>query len=87
VLESSLPGSSWTFARCLRLITRPIKPTATSMAPASISQGGNSNHPIAVLSVPNLLHRLQFEAASRLTQPSGRGSYANKSFPACAILT
>ena len=53
----SLPGLSWTFARCL--IARPIRPTTTSTAPASISQCGNSNHPIAVLTVSNLLPRLQ----------------------------
>jgi len=45
----SLPGLSWTFARCL--IARPIRPTTTSTAPASISQCGNSNHPIAGLTV------------------------------------
>jgi hypothetical protein len=55
----SLPGLSWTFARCL--IARPIRPTTTSTAPASISQCGNSNHPIAVLTVSNLLPRLQPE--------------------------
>jgi hypothetical protein len=65
----SLPGLSRTFACCL--ITRPIRPTITSTAPASISQCGNSNHPIAVLTVSNLLSRLQPE----LDQPAdGIGS-------------
>jgi hypothetical protein len=65
----SLSGLSRTFARYL--ITRPIRPTITSAAPASISQCGNSNRPIAVLTVSNLLSRLQPE----LDQPAdGIGS-------------
>jgi hypothetical protein len=31
----SLAGSSWTFARCLRLITSPIRPAITSNVPAN----------------------------------------------------
>ena len=67
----SLPGLSWTFARCL--IARPIRPTTASTAPASISQCGNSNHPIAVLAVSNLLPRLQpqFDQAADGFGPAG----------------